>query len=172
HKVQIEMVADNDLEELIQEAQALDRHIDPSGDVTKLMERALRVYISERHKAKHARASKPRARDRGSTIKTKTKSIPAEIKRKAMAEAEGRCTYVASDGHRCSETSLLEFDHRQPRALGGTHESVRVLCRAHNQFAANLAFGRQYMDERRNWPGPKRPKRAEELSVVRGQSAP
>jgi hypothetical protein len=45
----------------------------------------------------------------------------------------------------------LDFDHVDPVARGGeaTTENVRLLCRAHNQHAADLAFGKGFMDEKR-----------------------
>jgi len=45
----------------------------------------------------------------------------------------------------------VEFDHVQPVASGGTAtlDNVRLLCRAHNQFAAECAFGAGFMEEKR-----------------------
>ena len=43
-------------------------------------------------------------------------------------------------------------DHIEPVARGGeaTLENVRLLCRAHNAHAAELAFGAEFMDRRRH----------------------
>jgi hypothetical protein len=42
---------------------------------------------------------------------------------------------------------MLEFDHIRPVALGGTStvDDLRVACKAHNLFAAEQIFGREYM---------------------------
>lgn len=69
--------------------------------------------------------------------------IPASVRRDAAANANGRCTFVGTNGKRCNSQWKLEFDHREPRALGGqsTDGNIRVLCRAHNEFEARRFFG-------------------------------
>lgn len=55
----------------------------------------------------------------------------------------GRCTFVGSNGLRCTERGQLEFDHIHPHADGGptTAANLRLLCRRHNQYEARLFFG-------------------------------
>lgn len=69
--------------------------------------------------------------------------IAVAVRREAHAEAEGRCTYVGPNGRRCNSRWKVEFDHREPRALGGgaEHGNIRVLCRAHNALEARRFFG-------------------------------
>jgi len=45
----------------------------------------------------------------------------------------------------------LEFDHIEPVARGGTAtvEGMRLRCRAHNQYAAECAFGAGFVDRKR-----------------------
>ena len=45
----------------------------------------------------------------------------------------------------------LELDHEQPFALGGSNEAgnLRLVCRRHNQYAAEKAFGRRFMERAR-----------------------
>ena len=45
----------------------------------------------------------------------------------------------------------MEFDHVHPVAKGGaaTADNVRLLCRGHNQFAAESAFGAEFMQGKR-----------------------
>jgi HNH endonuclease len=45
---------------------------------------------------------------------------------------------VSGKGKKCDATEFLELDHIEPFALGGKTEAsnVRVLCRVHNQLAA------------------------------------
>lgn len=54
-------------------------------------------------------------------------------------------------GERCPATSHLEYDHDKPVALGGetTVENVRLRCRAHNQLAAEKAYGEEFMRKKR-----------------------
>ena len=49
------------------------------------------------------------------------------------------------------EYEKLEFDHIIPMAKGGKTrvDNLRLLCRAHNQHAADQAFGQAFMDRKR-----------------------
>lgn len=72
------------------------------------------------------------------------RTIPRAVRAQAWARDGGRCAFVAKDGRRCAERGVLEFDHIIPHALGGPSDcvdNVRLLCRAHNQFAARECFG-------------------------------
>jgi 5-methylcytosine-specific restriction endonuclease McrA len=46
---------------------------------------------------------------------------------------------------------MLEFDHREPVARGGeaTAENLRLVCRSHNQHAAERTFGAAFMERKR-----------------------
>jgi hypothetical protein len=54
-------------------------------------------------------------------------------------------------GHRCEARTRLEFDHIEPVARGGraTVAGMRLRCRAHNQYAAECAFGAGFMSRKR-----------------------
>jgi len=68
--------------------------------------------------------------------------------RRAVAARDGlQCSWVDAQGRRCASRAWLEYDHRQPRGKGGSSDAhnVRIFCRAHNQFAAEQAYGRQRM---------------------------
>jgi hypothetical protein len=58
------------------------------------------------------------------------------------------CNWVDAQGVRCGTRAWLEVDHRQPRGKGGSSEpdNLRLLCRAHNQFAAERAYGRAHIE--------------------------
>ena len=45
----------------------------------------------------------------------------------------------------------MEFHHTTPFAMGGqsTPENIELRCAAHNQYQADLDFGRSFMDRRR-----------------------
>jgi hypothetical protein len=63
-----------------------------------------------------------------------------------------QCTFVSYTGYRCEERSGLELDHVIPVARGGeaTEANLQLRCRPHNQHAADLAFGKGFMDEKRS----------------------
>ena len=58
---------------------------------------------------------------------------------------------MSDGGKRCEAASRLEFDHIEPIAKGGqsTTSNLRLRCRAHNQYAADCAFGAGFMHEKR-----------------------
>ena len=74
------------------------------------------------------------------------------MKRAVCERDQKRCTFVSESGKRCEERGFLEYDHAEPVARGGksTIENVRLLCRAHNQFEAERAFGAEFMERKRD----------------------
>jgi len=61
---------------------------------------------------------------------------------------QARCTHLDPISHRrCESRFLLEIDHITPVGLGGDAglENLRLLCRAHNQFAAVQVYGKDKM---------------------------
>jgi len=115
------------------------------GDVAAVIDRALDALIGQLEKRKFAATDKPRARKA-----TRARTVPAHVRRSVRKDEKPRCAYV-EDGHRCTATRFLEFDHVVPVALGGetTVGNVRLLCRTHNQLEAERALGRGYMEAKR-----------------------
>lgn len=72
--------------------------------------------------------------------------IPAKVRRGVFLRDRGRCTFVASDGTRCSARGL-EYHHRQAFARGGLHslDNITLHCAAHNRLAADHDFGPAHM---------------------------
>ncbi|HXC51215.1 MAG TPA: hypothetical protein VN634_10055 [Candidatus Limnocylindrales bacterium] len=81
----------------------------------------------------------------------RSRTIPAAVRREVWRRDSGRCCYVDRRGRRCRESSNIEFHHRAPFAMGGppTPENIELRCTAHNQYQADLDFGRAFMDARR-----------------------
>ena len=54
----------------------------------------------------------------------------------------------SKDGRRCTERAFLEFHHIRPYALGGptSADNISLRCRRHNQYEAELVFGRRTRD--------------------------
>jgi 5-methylcytosine-specific restriction endonuclease McrA len=79
------------------------------------------------------------------------RTIPAAVRREVWRRDCGRCCYMDARGRRCRETSNVEFHHKSPFAIGGLHaaENIELRCSAHNQYQADLDFGRSFMDGRR-----------------------
>ena len=132
-------------------------------NLIEVLERSLDAYLSkhdpamrqarrEKRGAGRARREKPAAQQPIAATGTRrsggsTRSIPASLRDLLFIRANHRCEFLGSEGHRCSERSYLTIDHIVPWALGGPSEAgnLRVLCAAHNRFAADTCFSTGFM---------------------------
>ena len=129
----IEMTVPDELLAQIEEALDLDSHIDPARNVPELLARALATYVTARKRDRFGLTRTPR-----SAATRETRRVPAANLREAYTASDGQCQYVSPEGRRCSARAFLEVDHVVPRARGGDHQSIRILCRAHNQRDAAI----------------------------------
>ncbi len=134
--------------ELLCQAQALLGHSVPSGDLAGVLHHVLKLAVGQLERQKFGATSRPQRRPRPADD---PRHIPAAVKRAVWRRDGGRCTFVSADGHRCEARSRLEFDHAEPVAKGGqsTVGNLRLRCHAHNQHAAEQAFGAGFMAEKR-----------------------
>jgi hypothetical protein len=137
-RYQIQFTASPEFHEKLRRAQALLRHALPSGDPADIFERALDVLIASLERRKIGRTDRPRA---GKPRGTRSRHIPAAVKREVWARDNGRCAFVGSAG-RCNEDGFLEYHHVVPYADGGaaTTSNIELRCRAHNVYEADRIF--------------------------------
>jgi len=85
----------------------------------------------------------------------RTRTIPAAIRREVWQRDHGRCTFVDRRGRRCRSTRRIEYHHERPYGKGGQHEvdNIALRCRAHNQYQADLDFGKDFMRNKRRGDG-------------------
>lgn len=135
--------------EKLRRAQALLGHSIAPGNVAEVLDRALDALIDRLEKRKFAKTDRPR-RCPGRTSPA-SRHIPARVQREVWHRDGGRCTFVSDAGLRCSARDGVEFDHVETVARGGmaTVSNLRLRCRAHNQYAAEQAFGAGFMNYRR-----------------------
>jgi len=133
--------------DLYQEFRALLSHEVPSGELSLVLLGALRIARDQLRKQKFATTARP-GRSPGSAS---PRHIPAAVKRAVHGRDGGRCAFVSDAGKRCAETRFLEFDHIEPVARGGeaTVENLRLVCSAHNRYAAERVFGAEFMSRKR-----------------------
>jgi 5-methylcytosine-specific restriction endonuclease McrA len=139
-RYKIQLTAGRELKQKLEQCRDLMRHANPAGEFAPIIERALDLLLEKLMRERFGATERPRLPKASSS-----KHID-RVTRRAVASRDGlRCAWVSPDGERCSATAWLELDHQQPRAKGGTSaaNNVRVLCRAHNQLAAELEFGRE-----------------------------
>jgi 5-methylcytosine-specific restriction endonuclease McrA len=143
----LQVTIDAETHEKLRRLQDLLGHSVPAGDVAQVLDRALEMALTQLEKRKFAKVAKPRRPG----IARKARTIPAHVKLAVYKRDAARCAFVGETGHRCGSTSQLEYDHIEPVARGGssTASNIRLVCRAHNQFAAEQAFGKEFMEEKR-----------------------
>jgi hypothetical protein len=137
--------------EKLRYAQALLGHAVPSGELAQVLDRALDTLIAHLERQKFARTDRPRPR----RVSEHARHIPADVKQAVWERDGGQCTFVGENGHRCDARTRLEFDHVEAVAQGGraTVQGLRLRCRAHNQYAAEQQFGRDFMNTKRESRG-------------------
>jgi hypothetical protein len=133
----------------LRQAQDLLRHRVPDGDVGTIMEKALEVLIERVTKERFAEVRKPR-RTAAEPI-SGSRHIPNAIQREVFERDGGRCTFTDEQGRRCEEKGWIQFDHLDGFARTHLHDAgrIRLLCRAHNQHAAERMYGREFMQRAR-----------------------
>jgi hypothetical protein len=133
----------------LRHAQALLSHSVPSSEVAEVLDRALDALIARLERRKFAATDRPSSQPRRASANQR--HVPAEVRRAVWQRDDGRCTFKSTAGHRCEARTRLEFDHVEPVARGGraTVEGMRLRCRAHNQYAAECAFGAGFMSRQR-----------------------
>ena len=133
--------------EKLRYAQALLGHALPTGELPAVFDRALDALIARLEQRKFAATDRPRRRRPSATAR----HVPAAVRRAVWARDGGRCTFVNEAGQRCPARTRLEFDHIEPVAMGGkaTVNGVRLLCRVHNEHAAECAFKADFMSRKR-----------------------
>ncbi len=143
----LQVTVNQDTYDQLRYAQSLLGHAVPSGDVAKVLKRALDSLVQELERQKFAKCARSRPRRSSAN----GRYVPAEIRRKVWQRDGGQCTFVSEKGKRCEERTRLEFDHVDPVARGGqtTVDRVRLRCRAHNQYTAECTFGAGFMREKR-----------------------
>jgi len=133
------------------QAQDLLRHRIPDGDLATIFEKALDLLIDHVKKERFATGRKPRQAPPEEAEASFSRHIPDAIKREVYERDGGRCTHTDERGRRCTETGFLEFDHLDGFARTHLHrpDRIRLLCRPHNQHAAELMYGRAFMERAR-----------------------
>jgi hypothetical protein len=146
-RYKLQLTIGGDTLEKLRLAKDLLRYAVPSGDDAAILDRALAALLVELAKKKFAASDRARP-SRATTADSRSRYIPAEVKRAVYVRDLGRCAFVGVEGHRCGERAFVEFHHLHPYAEGGqaTVENIELRCRRHNShewqrlFAGSVAF--------------------------------
>jgi 5-methylcytosine-specific restriction endonuclease McrA len=117
-------------------------HRNPSRDFAPIVDKALDLLIAELKKERFGQTTRPQR-----SRKAKPKRVTNVTKREVLERDGLRCAYVDEQGKRCTARAFLERDHRVPRGKGGGSEpeNIRHLCRPHNQYVAEIEYGRAHI---------------------------
>jgi 5-methylcytosine-specific restriction endonuclease McrA len=124
-------------------------HAVPGGDTAEVLDRALDALIAALEKRRFGKGARSRPARR--TGCTNERYIPMPVRAGVFRRDGGACSFVGETGHRCGSRQRLQFDHIVPLAKGGlsTASNLRLRCQTHNQLEAERAFGREFMQGKR-----------------------
>jgi hypothetical protein len=140
-RYKVQFTISHDTHERLRRVQDLMRHTLPSGDPAEIFDRALTLLLVDLSKTKCG-ATTPSHRDRSQRARSRSRHIPASVRREVWRRDEGRCAFHGEDG-RCTETGFLEFHHVVPYADGGETSvgNLQLRCRTHNRYEAECWSG-------------------------------
>lgn len=154
-RVQFTFTGSSELRRKVERARAVMSNAIPGAKLEQIFLAAVDEYL-ERNDAER-RIARKKARlerrqsaaaaamaEKSAAVEDRTRRIPENVKQEVYSRDGGSCSYVGDGGRRCGSTHQLEYDHIFPFALGGPSDvamNIRLLCRAHNQFVAQVAFG-------------------------------
>jgi len=147
----VQFTMSQSLHDKLRYAEELLGHQVTPGDLAQIFERALDALIPQLEKHRFSATAKPRPQRRPRASSDNPRHIPAHVRREAWKRDGGRCTYVSESGQRCEARKGLQFDHVAEVARGGEAGvgDLRLLCWAHNQYAAECTFGAEFMRHKR-----------------------
>lgn len=137
-RFKVQFTIGRDTHDKLRRAQDLMRHSVPTGDPAIIFDRALTRLLSDLEKKKLAVTDRPR---RATPSSSRSRHVPAAVKRVVWERDAGRCALVGSDG-RCTERGFLEYHHVIAFTDGGptTADNLQLRCRAHNAYEAVVSF--------------------------------
>jgi 5-methylcytosine-specific restriction endonuclease McrA len=130
--------------EKLEAARAALSHSHRGATIEQILEAGLDLVL-----AQHAKHKGLVDRPRKVPPPSKPEHVPAHVRRAVWIRDGGRCQFPLQGGGICGSTWRVEYDHIQPRALGGqsTIENGRLACDVHNDFSARLIFGDDWMNQ-------------------------
>ncbi len=153
---QLKMTVGPDFIALLDHVRDAMSHSHPGASLEILFAECMKTTLREHARRARADAARPLATPRPSN--ENSRHVPAEVRRAVWKRDEGRCTFIATDGHRCGATRKLTLHHDHAYARGGppTLENLRLVCSGHNDLLARADFGDRHMNRFTRAPVPER----------------
>ena len=146
-RYKVEFTASEELRDKLERLEALM----PGSDLASIIDVAVTEKLERLEAKRYGKTNKPRKNLEDADTSPGVRGISAAVKRAVWERDGGRCTFVSSDGKRCPERHRLEFHHDEPYALGGDRsaDNIRLACHAHNDYMAEMDYGKAKMDQYR-----------------------
>ena len=150
-RFKVQFTASSELREKLERAQSLLRHKHPDCDLAEVVDEAVTLLLGKLERRRFGTTDAPRKTLEETDTSATSRYVPAAVRRVVFARDGGQCTFVdEATGRRCSCTDpgRLEYHHTTPYARGSDHDPdrIRLLCDRHNQYQAELDFGRETME--------------------------
>ena len=119
------------------------------GDWDGLLGEMARVFCQHELKRIAAQTERPKKESRAPKG---NRHISAAVRRVVWQRDDGRCTFVGPAGRRCNSRWRVQYHHVQAAGRGGpaTADNIHLRCANHNQYEADVEYGKDFMDTKRN----------------------
>jgi hypothetical protein len=155
-RFKVQFTASAELRAKLERLQALMRSSAPEIDLAAVIEAAVTEKVERLEARRFGVTRVPRKTVAASDTSPSSRHIPAAVRRAVYERDGGQCTFADARGRRCPERHRLEFHHADtPYARGGDHSvsSLRLACRSHNLYWAELEYGKDVTDQHRRTRG-------------------
>ena len=147
----------------------------PGADLASMIEASVTEKLERLEAKRLGKVKNPRKSLEDADTAPGVRGIPAPVRRFVWERDHGQCTFESGEGRRCPERRGLQFHHHDPYGLGGDRsaDNVRLLCRPHNLYMAEMDYGKEKMERfRRSADRVREPKPSFPLFPDRVQESP
>ena len=146
-RYKVAFTASEELRDKLERLQALT----PGSDLASIIDAAVTEKLERLEAKRYRKTNKPRKNLEDADTSPGVRGVSAAVKRAVWERDGGRCTYVSDGGKRCPERHRLEFHHDETYARGGDRsaDNLRLACHAHNDYMAEMDYGKAKMDQYR-----------------------
>ncbi len=147
----VKFTADTELHDNLERLHEVMRSSAPDVDLVAVIAEAVAEKLEREESRRFAKTKSPRKSLEETDTSGSSRYIPNAVKRVVCERDEYQCTFVGDNGHRCTERSGLHFHHDEPYARGGDcrPENIHLMCSPHNQYLAELDYGKEVMERHR-----------------------
>ena len=113
-------------------------------DPRKTLKRKQKLTRKQENQKALCSANVLKTKQNEQALKKNNRLIPQRIRQYIWKRDQGECSYICPQtNNKCRSKHLLQIDHIQPFALGGSHhpDNLRLLCARHNQLRSQRTFG-------------------------------